>query len=141
MIRALLAFLVIATPAVARTGPMSFETGKLLPLTPGQWSYVSTADGSEASYGLHFSLRCDRLTNMVTIAWLDNRPAVSLRIATSSMMRDLPINGQLLANDPLLDAIAFSRGRILISEEGGYGPMLAIPIWPEVARIVEDCRN
>jgi len=44
-----------------------------------------------------------------------------------------------LANDQLLDAIAFSRGRFLVS--GGTGPILAVPSWPEAARSIEDCRN
>ena len=39
----------------------------------------------------------------------------------------------------LNDAIAFSRGRFLVS--GGSGPVLAVPSWPEAARSIEDCRN
>jgi hypothetical protein len=55
------------------------------------------------------------------------------------MTRALPVGGRLLANDPLLDAIALSRGRFLISD--GRGPVLAVPSWPEAARSIEDCRN
>ena len=34
------------------------------------------------------------------------------------MTRNLPVGGRLLATDPLLDAIAFSRGRFLVSGGG-----------------------
>lgn len=45
----------------------------------------------------------------------------------------------LPASDPLLDQMAFSRGRFLITVEGG--PSLVVPAWPEFARVVEDCRG
>lgn len=40
--------------------------------------------------------------------------------------------------DPLLDAIAFSRGRFAI-EAPGLAP-LYLPSYPELTRVVEDCR-
>ena len=43
-----------------------------------------------------------------------------------------------MAYDPLLDAIAFSRGRFTVESESGA--MLVLPAWPEPARVVEDCR-
>lgn len=43
------------------------------------------------------------------------------------------------ASDPQLDAIAFSRGRFFISMNGVTD--LVIPDWPELARVVEDCRG
>jgi hypothetical protein len=61
-----------------------------------------------------------------------------MTVATSSVTRSIPVGGRLLANDPLLDAIAFSRGRFLVA---GGGETLAIPSWPEAARSIEDCRN
>jgi hypothetical protein len=45
----------------------------------------------------------------------------------------------LAASDPLLDAIAFSRGRIAIEAPGT--PLLIVPSWPEPARVIEDCRE
>ena len=112
--------------------------GVALPLAQGQWSYFPTGAGSMASYGSTFSLRCDRTTRTVTISRLGAEPA-ALTIATSSVTRTLPLGGRVLANDPVLDAIAFSRGRFLVA--GGSGPVLAIPSWPEAARSIEDCRN
>jgi hypothetical protein len=137
MIRFIVLFVALAAPAAAQVAPISFEAGKLLPLAPGQWSYLVTATGSEARYDGYLAVRCDRSTRTVTIM----RPGVAssvLTVATSSVARNLPAGGRLLANDPLLDAIAFSRGRFLVS---GGGVTLAIPSWPEAARSIEDCRN
>ena len=40
--------------------------------------------------------------------------------------------------DPVLDAMAYSRGRFVIEVAGL--PTLYLPAWPEVARVIEDCR-
>lgn len=45
---------------------------------------------------------------------------------------------RLAARDPLLDQIAFSRGRFTI-EVAGSAP-LYLPSWPEISRVIEDCR-
>ena len=127
-----------ATPAVAQIAPLSFDSGKALPIAAGQWSYFSTGTGSVASYGAAITLRCDRATRTMTVTRPGAAPA-ALTIATSSLTKTLPLGGRLLANDALLDAMAFSRGRFLVS--GGTGPVLAIPAWPEAARSIEDCRN
>ena len=132
------ALILAAAPAAAQQAASSFEAGKALPLASGQWSYVATANGSTASFGPHLELRCDRAARTITIVRPGSGPA-ALTIATDSVVRTLPSNGQLLATDPLLDAIALSRGRFIIS--GGIGPAIAVPSWPEAARSIEDCRN
>jgi hypothetical protein len=48
------------------------------------------------------------------------------------------ISASLPAYDGLLDAMSFSRGRISVTVSGT--PMLVVPAWPELARVVEDCR-
>ena len=131
-------FLAVAVPAAAQQSPMTFEAAKMLPLASGQWNYFATADGSIASYGTVIQLRCDRAARTVTIGRPNTGPA-ALTIATDSLTRALPPSGRLLASDPLLDAIAFSRGRFIVS--GGIGPTVAVPSWPEAARSIEDCRN
>ena len=45
----------------------------------------------------------------------------------------------LPAQDPLLDAMGFSRGRFIV-ELGGQAP-LVVPAWAEVLRVTEDCRG
>ena len=126
-----------AVPAAAQQPSLSFDAGKTLPLAQGQWSYYPTPTGSESRYGTHLVMRCDRINRTVTI----ERPGVAapLTVATSAASRTLPAGGRLFARDALLDAIAFSRGRFLVS--GGNGPVLAVPSWPEAARSIEDCRN
>ena len=53
-----------------------------------------------------------------------------------------PVAGALAvtldARDPLLDAMAFSRGRFAIEVAGQ--PALYLPSWSEVGRVIEDCR-
>ena len=137
MIRIVALLTALVAPAAAQIAPISFEAGKLLPLAPGQWSYLATATGSEARYDGYLTIRCDRATRTVTVMRPGIAPGI-LSIATSSTTRNLPVGGRLLANAPLLDAIAFSRGRFLVS---GGGATLAIPSWPEAARSIEDCRS
>ena len=136
MIRFILLFLALATPAAAQVAPISFESGKALTIAPGQWTHSVTPTGSEAGYGGYLIIRCDRASRTVTIL----RPGLApqpLAIATSALGRTVPAGGRLQANDPLLDAIAFSRGRFLVT---GGGATIAIPSWPEAARSIEDCR-
>ena len=45
---------------------------------------------------------------------------------------------EIMPRDPILDAMIYSRGRIAL-EVTGQMP-LAIPSWPEIGRVVEDCR-
>jgi hypothetical protein len=138
MIRIFVALMAVAAPAAAQVAPLTFELGKSLPLAPGQWSYVASATGGEARFGSQLSLLCDKPTRTVTIS----RPGVpvsALTIVTDVQSRALAPNGRMSAYDPLLDAMAFSRGRFLVS--GGSAAVLAIPSWPEAARAIEDCRN
>lgn len=128
----------VAAPATAQQSTISFEAAKSFPLADGQWTYFATASGSIALYGTQLQLRCDRATRTVTISRPNAAPAI-LTVTTDSLTRNLPPSGRLLASDQLLDAIAFSRGRVVIS--GGMGPTVAVPNWPEAARSIEDCRN
>jgi hypothetical protein len=138
MIRIAVALMAVAAPAAAQVAPVTFEFGKSVPLAAGQWSYVATATGGEARYGAHVSLLCDKPTRTMTIT-RPGAPLVALTILTDMQTRTIPPNGRLSAYDPLLDAMAFSRGRFLIS--GGSGAVVAVPSWPEAARAIEDCRN
>ena len=131
--------LALAAPGAAAQAPvLSFDAWKSLPLTAGSWSYLPTATGSEARFGAALVIRCNRAARTVSIERF-GAVAGALTIATSSSSRTLAAGASLAATDPLLDAIAFSRGRFLV--QGGGGPMLAVPSWPEAARSIEDCRN
>ena len=48
------------------------------------------------------------------------------------------LGADIATTDPILDAMAFSRGRVLVDMEGQQPVIL--PTWAEIARIVEDCR-
>jgi hypothetical protein len=74
--------------------------------------------------------------------------AVQMRVRAESgdrLLDAVPGGGQLptlvarlSAHDPFLDAIAFSKGRFAV-EVQGLDP-LYLPAWPEVTRVIEDCR-
>jgi hypothetical protein len=49
------------------------------------------------------------------------------------------VAAELSPTDPQLDALAFSRGRFLVGLSGSAD--VIVPSWPEVARVIEDCRG
>jgi hypothetical protein len=95
------------------------------------------------------SLRCDVQTRRITLSREASAPAQHVDIRTSSMTKQLPaqltggtpayVAAEIMSNDPILDAMAFSRGRILVEAEGQQPVIL--PSWAEIAHIVEDCRG
>ena len=137
----------LAAPLAAQS-PM-FEAARGVATTQGQWSYARTTDGSEARFSNLFVISCSRSTRLVALRRLDVGAGAALTIATDLSTRTLPPSGVLGSADRLLDAIAFSRGRFLVSggissapaSGGASAPMLAIPASPEAARSIEDCRN
>ncbi|HEY6868243.1 MAG TPA: hypothetical protein VI199_00680 [Novosphingobium sp.] len=136
-------------PAVA-SGPADWRDASQ---TPGAWRWGMTGGRSTASYAVPgrppvATLACD-LANRTTILWTSSAVAgpVPLVVTTTSLRRVLtaspvPTGGaaaRLAAVDPLLDAMAFSRGRFML-ESGGSAP-LYLPAWPELSRVIEDCRS
>ena len=137
--RTVLQFLAAATlaaPLFAQSAP--FEAARGATLTPGAWSYARTAEGSEARFGGLFAIRCMAASRLVVLQRFD-APAAALTITTDLSSRGIPASRTLGASDPLLDAIAFSRGRFLVN--GGGVVRLVLPASPEAARAIEDCRN
>ncbi|TPG49804.1 hypothetical protein [Sphingomonas glacialis] len=123
------------------------------PVTPGDWSYRVDARGSIALFGTPgvdalLTLRCDRQTNMVYLS-RQGRASAPLTLRTSGLARSVtvqPTGGApayvataLTPRDPILDAMAFSRGRFLVEQSGM--PTLVVPAWAEVGRVTEDCRR
>lgn len=136
-------------PALALTGDWNDW-----PFTPGDWTYNRDGRGSVGQFGVQgraamFRLRCDMQTRRVTVSKEAQALGQRMVIRTSSMTKQLPaqltggspayIAADIMTNDPILDAMAFSRGRILIETEGQQ-PII-LPSWAEIARIVEDCRG
>jgi hypothetical protein len=94
-------------------------------------------------------LRCDAATRRVTLTRAGAATgALPLTVITTTATRPLeatPVPGDpsrvgvtFSAGDPALDAMAFSRGRFAIEVTGL--PALYLPAWPEVGRVVDDCR-
>lgn len=119
------------------------------PITPGDWQLSSGPSGSTATFaGGQFAMRCDPARHLVTLVRAANlAPAArSMTVTTESATRAIPVSAAqgavqavLAARDPLLDAMAFSRGRFAVSVAGL--PPLYVPSWTEVSRVIEDCRQ
>jgi len=122
--------------------------------TPGTWTWGmvagrSTATFSGTSGAAMVTLSCDRVQGRVLLARTGAAAtALPLALSTTFTRRPLlsdpsfPANGWLVvpiaASDTLLDAIAFSRGRFALETAGQE--TLYLPSWPEISRVVEDCR-
>jgi hypothetical protein len=121
-----------------------------VPATPGDWTYANgLARFGEPASGARLTLRCDRPAGVVEIARAGEAAAALPMIIRAELMErgvdatpaqsDPPsIVARVPARDPLLDAMAFSKGRFAV-EVGGL-ETLYVPSWPEVTRVIEDCR-
>jgi hypothetical protein len=115
--------------------------------------YRRDARGSIALFGpanadASLTLRCDTAARQVYLSRAGSTPT-PLTIRTSSLTRALPIQPTggtppyvavaLAPNDPLLEAMGFSRGRFVVQQAGM--PALVVPAWAEIERVTEDCRS
>jgi len=148
-------FSIAAGLALTAASSLSAQTiPDLSTATPvgGNWFWAQTADGSEATFRDAYSrpqliIHCTRVSRHVSIAKPASAAAPSLGVWTSSQSRNLPatfsaasgrLSVDLPAFDPLLDAIATSRGRVGVSVP--RSAPLVVPPWAEIGRVVEDCR-
>ena len=123
--------------------------------TPGNWFYAARAPYTYAAFGnseqdFAFTMRCDRANGVVSIGRVSTIATPQpMRILTETDTRVLtaqPRQGSvesllaadLSANDPLLDAMAISKGRIAVEVAGTR--TLYMPSWVEITRVIEDCR-
>jgi hypothetical protein len=132
--------------------PAQIDLETVQPIS-GAWSYRAIAGGSEADLIdataiVRIQIRCNRGTRTVSVIRSGVVTAApSMSIWTTSLTRTVPARflatkeliADLQATDPLLDAIAFSRGRFATAAAGA--PMVAVPAWPETTRVIEDCRS
>ena len=119
----------------------------------GNWIYSATVAGSEATFVNasalpQLTIRCTIAARRITIAKPASGAAPFLNVWTSTQARNIPssfnpatmrLSADVAAADPLLDAIAFSRGRIGVNVSGQ--PALVLPAWAEPSRVIEDCRG
>jgi hypothetical protein len=123
------------------------------PMAQGSWVYRRDNRGSIALYGAPgkdalVTLRCDKGRGRIYLSRAGGvGTAMTVRTSsTSKIVSAQPTGGQppylateMLTNDPLLDAMAYSRGRIALEVPGLLN--IAIPIWSEIGRVTEDCRT
>lgn len=141
-------------PAPAPSPPPPPQNWADIPLTAGSWYYRDEGRFSSALFGppaseASFIVRCDKTAGTVTLQREGTTTGNVMTVRTSFTSRNLPVTTQteplaylsatLPAADPLLDSMAFSRGRFTVEAAGT--PMLVIPAWPEPARVIEDCRR
>lgn len=126
-----------------------------VPATAGDWTYRSAPGGGTASFGEQqseprFTMRCDRAQRVIYLeraGQATGQAAVTIRAETANRtLTSSPTAGaqplvraSLPASDRLLDAMALSKGRFAVETAGL--PTLYIPAWPEVTRVIEDCRS
>jgi len=141
--------LMLAVPAAAQQASVNLAVATPL---AGSWSYARATDGSEAVFRdsagrPQLMLRCTRSLRRVSLSKPAAAAAPALNVWTSSTTRNVAagfdpavarLTVVLASNDPLLDGIAFSRGRFAVSVVGL--PALVVPAWAEPVRVVEDCR-
>ncbi|MGI8704472.1 MAG: hypothetical protein ACR2JJ_01505 [Sphingomicrobium sp.] len=132
--------------------PAQIDLEAVQPLS-GSWSYQAVQGGSFAAFvdagsTQRFILRCNRVSRTISVIRTGVPAAApTLTIWTTSAARSVPsrfdvtrtLTADLRATDPLLDAIAFSRGRFATAAAGA--PLLAVGVSPETVRVIEDCRS
>jgi len=124
------------------------------PQTPGTWTYLAETNETLALYGTSpqnadFIVRCGE--GSIGLGRRVSSPANPDRImtvkteTTTRQLQTQAIPGRpdlvvvtFNAADPLLDAMAITKGRIAIGVEGER--TLYIPAWVEISRVIEDCR-
>lgn len=124
------------------------------PQTPGDWTYrdgtqLSFATFSQSGAPAVFGIECQKASRTIRLVRGTSLSGpVPMRIRSETAERLLTANSlddgrpmliaTLAARDPLLDAIALSRGRFAVETAGLE--TLYLPSWTEVTRVVEDCR-
>ncbi|WP_309661676.1 hypothetical protein [Sphingomonas sp.] len=150
--RSLLAALISLVPVAAAAAPAPARDFSIATVAPGAWTYQALPGASEARFvdsgGIaRLVIRCTKASRQVSFSPMTAVAAASIFVWTSSMSRNIAVRfdakamrvtADFSAFDPLLDAIAFSRGRVAVGLAGGAS--LVVPAWPEAARTIEDCR-
>lgn len=124
------------------------------PATPGSWRYENTASGPLAvfigSQGRgDFVLSCDPSGGPIRFWRAGTSPAPRIMtIRSETATRSFRVvqaedsnpylTTSISGTDPLLDAMALSKGRFAVEVEGL--PPLYLPSYAEVSRVIEDCR-
>ena len=103
---------------------------------------------SEARYGEagalpRLALTCDPRAAQIRMTWPGAAAGpVIVRTSEGDMTlqgasSDAGMQVAFAARDPMLDRIAYSRGRFMLQASAQE---LIVPSWPEISRVIEDCR-
>ncbi|WP_209348023.1 hypothetical protein [Pontixanthobacter sp. CEM42] len=141
------------TPAPV-LGEPEYENWPDAPQTAGDWTYRDDTSLSYATFGTagsaaRFGVECSKSSrNIRLVRGARASGTVPMRIRTETAQRLLDaapsadgrpmLIATLSANDRLLDAMALSRGRFAVETAGM--DTLYLPAWPEITRVIEDCR-
>lgn len=122
--------------------------------TPGSWSYGPLGTASAAMFlspmgERLFSLVCHKERGSLLLLRAGAASgSLPMSVLTTSGVRPFTaqptneggqaLSANLAAGDPVLDEMAFSRGRIAVEVNGL--PTLYLPAWAEIGRVIEDCR-
>ena len=120
------------------------------PQTPGDWTYRAIGSDSFAEFRspageMVFQLNCTSDRDIFLAVAVQGLHEGSILIRTETQSRLLGSAARegwrvaaLRPADPLLDAMAITKGRFAM-EVDGMAP-LYLPAWAEVTRVIEDCR-
>ncbi|WP_086739526.1 hypothetical protein [Erythrobacter colymbi] len=146
---------VVAAPARPEPLPAPVDMHWMdAPLTPGAWRYHSHDEGTTALFlatdrSGGFMMVCERASGRMLL-WREGTIAgpriMTIRTETATRtlraapkMETMPYAAaDTAAGDPLLDAMALSKGRFAVEVEG-LAPLI-LPSHAEVSRVIEDCR-
>lgn len=121
------------------------------PVTQGDWSYRQSGTQQLAEFrspagATAVTLACASRQQVVLTLPGTSAAVDRVTIRTESIDRSIAASGNATAvvaaigrYDSLLDAMAFSRGRFAIAVPGA--PTLYLPAYPEITRVVEECRG
>ena len=121
-------------------------------MAAGAWVYRRDERGSIALYGTPgadalVTLRCDKARARLFLSRASDVGG-TMTVRTSSTSKAVTVQptggkpayaaSEIGVADPILDAMAFSRGRMALELNGALN--IAVPVWSEIGRVVEDCR-
>lgn len=145
---------IVTEAAIKAEAEPQYDSYLDAPQSPGTWEYENEPHEKLALFGENprqpvFLMRCSE--GAIALARVTDAPQSEPRamsVATETVTRRLeasPVPGRevilaarLEVNDPLLDAMAITKGRFAIEVEGLKS--LYLPAWTEVSRVIEDCR-
>jgi hypothetical protein len=114
---------------------------RVAPLAVGRWRYSAVAGGSQAAWTdgagtVQLTISCALASRRVVIGRTGGGLPLTVSATGATRMLTSP---SLVPTDPLLDQLAFSRGRFAVAAPGTA--LLVVPSWPEPFRAIEDCRR